>query len=115
MFEANFNGRISINGSGKQSRSFIHIDKVVKVLHDLIFSLAPSGIYNVVGKNLSILDLVDVLKEIYPYLEFNFVNQHLTLKDINLNPISELEKYLEIPHDGDLKEDLLDFKRKFSF
>ncbi len=115
VFEANFNRKISINGKGNQSRSFIHIDKLTKVLGDLIFSEAPSGTYNVVGKNLSILDIVHVLKEVYPDLEFNFVNQHLNLREINVDPKSKLEAFLDIPHDGDLKEDLINFKSKFSF
>lgn len=115
VFEANFKRRISINGKGNQSRSFIHIDKITRVLEDVIFSEAPSGIYNVVGKNLTVLDIVDVLKEIYPDLEFNFVNQHLKLREINVDPQSKLEAYLSIPHDGDLKQDLINFSNRFSF
>ena len=115
VFEANFKRRISINGTGNQSRSFIHIDKVTTVLHDIIFSKAPSGIYNMVGKNLSVLDIVDALKEIYPDLEFNFVNQHLNLREIKVDPISKLETFLTTPPDGDLKTNLINFKQKFSF
>jgi len=115
MFEANFKGRISINGKGSQSRSFIHINRIANVLHDIIFSQAPSGVYNVVGKNWSVLDVVDFLKEIYPALEFNFVNQHLNLRDVNMELKSKLEEFIDIPHDGDLKQDLIDFKNKFSF
>lgn len=115
MFEANFKRQISINGKGTQSRSFIHIDKITQVLHNMIFTSAPSGIYNVVGKNLSVLDVVDALKEIYHDLQFNFINQHLNLREINVNPKTNLGQHMDIPHDTDLKSDLEEFKQKFSF
>ncbi len=115
MFEANFKRQISINGKGKQSRSFIHIDKLTKVLNDIAFTAIPSGIYNLVGKNLSVLDLVEVLKEMYPDLQFNFINQHLNLREINVNPETKLSQYITIPDDGNLKSDLEEFKDKFSF
>lgn len=115
VFEANFNRRVSINGKGSQSRPFIHINNITKVLSDIIFCGAPSGTYNVVGKNLAVLDIVDALKGIYPDLEFSFVNQHLNLREINVDPRSKLEEYLTILHDGDLKQDLINFKERFSF
>ncbi len=115
MFEANFKGRISINGKGTQSRSFMHIDNIITVLHDVIFSDAPSGIYNVVGKNIAILDVVDIMKEIYPDLEFIFVNQHLTLRNIFVKTASSLYDHIPSPKDNDLKKDLLEFKERFSF
>ena len=115
MFDANFNSKISIHGNGKQTRPFIHISKVVSVLKNLPFSQAPSGIYNVVGKTMTILDIVDVVKEIYPELEFIFINQHLKLREINIDAKSGLEKYLAIPHDGDFKDELMAFKNSLSF
>ena len=32
MFEANFNGRININGDGSQVRAFIHVEKLASLL-----------------------------------------------------------------------------------
>ena len=75
-FEANYLNRISIEGSGKQSRAFVHIDAITKVLTDLLNSKVPSGTYNLALKNYSVLDLVDVFKELIPELEFIFVDQH---------------------------------------
>lgn len=115
MFDANFNNKISIHGNGKQSRPFIHVNKVASVLKNLPFSKAPSGVYNVVGQTMTILDIVDVLKEIYPELEFIFINQHLKLREINIDAKSKLEHYLTIPHDGNFKEELMAFKSSFSF
>ncbi|MFN3403179.1 MAG: NAD-dependent epimerase/dehydratase family protein [Cytophagaceae bacterium] len=114
MFDANFNNRISIHGSGKQSRSFIHVTKVVDALVALTGLNVPSDVYNLTDKNLEILDLVDVLKEIYPDLEFLFINQHLELRELKVNRDSKLTTYYKIP-ESDIKEELIAFKDRFAF
>jgi UDP-glucose 4-epimerase len=115
MFEANFNNRISIHGNGKQSRSFISVDLLAEVMEKLIVSNVPGGTYNLVDKNYSILDIVDALKSLYPLLEFIFVNQHLSLRDLKVAPESKLREYINYANDRDLKSELSEFKRRFSF
>jgi len=115
MFEANFNNRISIHGDGKQSRSFISVGLLAEVMEKLIINEVPIGTYNLVDKNYSILDIVDALKTLYPLLEFIFVNQHLSLRDLKVSPESKLRDYLNYVNDKDLKTELLEFKRRFSF
>lgn len=115
MFEANFNNRISIHGNGKQSRSFISVGLLAEVMEKLIINEVPGGNYNLVDKNYSILDIVDALKTLYPLLEFIFVNQHLSLRDLKVSPESKLRNYLNYLNDKDLKTELLEFKRRFSF
>ena len=70
VFEANFDNRITIQGDGKQSRSFIHIDLVSKALNNLLTVDLPRGTYNLVERNLKVFDIVDVLKQLVPNLEF---------------------------------------------
>ena len=114
MFEANFNGRISINGNGRQFRSFIHIDKVTHILSQLLSNNIPSGIYNLSDKNLEIMQLVDTLKEVYPNLEFLFINQHLQMNEIRVNPASKLYSHIPLPS-SQLLDELKAFKENFSF
>jgi len=114
MFEANFNGRISINGNGRQFRSFIHIDKVTHILSQLLSNNIPSGIYNLSDKNLEIMELVDTLKEVYPNLEFLFINQHLQMNEIRVNPASKLYSHIPLPS-SQLLDELKAFKENFSF
>jgi UDP-glucose 4-epimerase len=114
MFDANFNNRISINGNGKQHRSFIHVDKLVAGLAQVIFQEIPSGIYNLTDKNIQVLDLIDVFKEIFPSLEFLFINQHLTLKEIKIEAESKIRQYISLP-DSSLKQELINFKERFAF
>jgi UDP-glucose 4-epimerase len=115
MFEANFNNRISIHGDGKQFRSFISIDVLAEVLKNIILKPVPSGVYNLVERNLSVLDIVEVIKEIYPRLEFIFINQHLSLRDLKVSSETILKKYIKINDPVDFKTELINFKDRFAF
>lgn len=115
MFDANFSKRVQIHGNGKQNRAFIHVNILIKALVGCLFNEVPSSTYNAVDKNLQILDIVDVLKEIYPSLEFIFINQHLELRQMNVERNSDLRKYVDFDNHILLKEELLDFKARFSF
>lgn len=115
MFDANFNNRISIHGDGKQSRAFIHIDLLAEILSKSLSQKIPSGIYNVVDKNLQILDIVDVVKEIFPELEFIFINQHLKLRDLKVNPESRLRLFIDYTNEKTFKEEMVEFKQRFCF
>lgn len=114
-FEANFTKKISIQGSGKQSRAFIHIDAMTRVLSELPFAKVPSGTYNLALSNYSVLDLVDVFKELIPDLEFIFVDQHQELRNFELDTKLKLAKFMELPKPGNLKDELGEFLGKFSF
>ncbi|MGI8952044.1 MAG: NAD-dependent epimerase/dehydratase family protein [Chitinophagaceae bacterium] len=114
MFDAHYTGRITINGSGQQHRSFIHIDKLTYVLSQLLSTEIASGIYNVVDKNLSILDIAEVLKKIYPNIESFFINQNYTGHNLQVERKSKLTKFLSLP-ETDLEQELNAFKEQFSF
>lgn len=116
MFEVNFMGRIQINGNGKQTRAFIHVDKVVRVLRNLInpdFGISP-GIYNLTDKNLSIFGIANTIKEIYPHMDMIFVNQHLVMREIKVEKDPRIQPLQNI-HFISVKEELINFKNKFSF
>ncbi len=116
MFEVNFMGRIQINGNGKQTRAFVHVDKVVRVLSNLLkkdFSL-DSGIYNLTDKNLSISEIARIIKEIYPFMEMLFIDQHLVMREIKVEKDSRIAPLMNIDPIS-VKEELISFKNKFSF
>lgn len=114
MFEANFIGKIQITGNGDQYRAFIHIDKVVNVLHNLLYSNTSSGIYNLVDKNLSINQISQMVKEIYPKLEMIFINQQLALRQLKVKKDERLKDLMTLSSRS-LKEELISFKEKFAF
>lgn len=115
VFESNFNNRISIHGDGKQNRAFVHVDHVADVFNQLLINEVPSGIYNLVEKNISILDIVDVMKEVNPDLEFIFINQHLKLRNIKVSTRLKLSEYLDVKQNYSFKDQVIAFHDKFSF
>lgn len=115
VFEANFNNRVTIQGDGKQSRTFIHIELVAKALANLLTAGLPSGTYNLVERNLKVFDIVDLLKQLLPPLEFIFINQHLSLHELNVKENELVNSTLGIKNNRTLKEELEEFLAKFSF
>lgn len=115
MFDANFSNRIQIFGTGKQNRAFIHVDHLAESIKNIVLNKVPSGTYNLVDKNLQILDIVDTLKELYPSLEFIFSNQHMDLRELHISPESKLFNHIPKFENTDFSEELERFKSKFSF
>ena len=115
VFEANFNKIVTVQGDGKQSRSFIHVDLISKALNNLLSGKLPSGTYNLVERSIKVFDIVDDLKQLIPELEFIFINQHLTLHELNVQPNVLVNKTLGISNPRSLKEELVEFLSRFSF
>ena len=115
VFEANFNKILTVQGNGKQSRSFIHVDLTAKALNNLLSSKLPSGTYNLVERSIKVFDIVDDLKQLIPELEFIFINQHLNLHELNVLPNPLVNKSLGISNPKSLKEELREFLSRFSF
>lgn len=114
MFDAHFHNRVSIEGNGKQHRTFIHIDKVTFILEQLLQHKIESGVYNLSDKNLSVLELIETMQTMYSGLEFMFINQHLDMQEMKVNPQSKLYSYLALPQ-SDLAAELQQFKSRFAF
>jgi len=115
VFEANFNKMVTIQGDGKQSRTFIHIDQVASALNNLLASSLPGGTYNLVDKSIKVFDIVDELKQLVPELEFIFINQHLKLHQLNVKRNSIVNQALGIRETTPLKKELEEFLSRFSF
>lgn len=114
-FEANFSKRVTIQGDGKQARAFIHVERLGKGLANLLQSDLPSGTYNMVDRNIKVIDILDALKEIVPGLEFLFINQHLRLNALHVMPNTAVNEKLGINSQRPLKDELEEFMAKFSF
>lgn len=113
-FEANFTKRINIHGDGQQSRAFIHVDSLTQGLADLLTSQVPVGIYNFVENNYSIMDIALTLKELVPELEMLFINQHLKLRDLQVEEDCKIYKYLN-KQPSSLKLELIEMINQFAF
>ncbi len=115
VFEANFFNRIAIQGDGKQTRAFIHIDTASRVLAALAAASIPSGVYNMVEANYMIMDVLDALKKVKPEMEFLFVDQHMKLRAMKVDPDVKLRTFVSFPDRETLQDQLRVFLKHFSF
>jgi UDP-glucose 4-epimerase len=114
MFDAHFTNRITIQGSGKQHRGFIHVKKVVQDLGDLLVNELPSGTYNLVDKNMTVMDVANGLREVYPDMEMLFILQDHKSRSLYVDrngPLNSLSQYVG----QSLEEELRDFAKQFTF
>lgn len=114
MFDANYKGRITINGNGSQHRSFIHIERVTSALANILSASIKSTKFDLVEKVLNVNAIASTLKEIYPQLEMLYVNQHLNLKEVKVKRNEAMNKLISVPEKS-LKEELEEFKKAFTF
>lgn len=114
MFDAQYDSKITIHGDGNQSRAFIEIGRLVSYLDAMLNSTLVSGHFNLVDKNLSVLDVVDTMRELYPGLEMIFVNQHLKMREIQVERDVNTTKLVKM-EGRSLIDELDDFKRMFTF
>lgn len=114
ILQANFENKISIHGSGAQSRAFIHINNIVEALSQIPFNNVPAANYNLVTKNLAVNDIAEVILDLYPGCDRIFINQHLKLGSIRVSKESALWNYVKI-NERSLTEELTDFKNNFAF
>lgn len=113
-FDTHFTKKITIHGDGQQERSFIHIDKLAKGLAEMVIKEIPSGIYNYVDVNKSVMDIALTLKDIRPELEMIFINQHLKLRNLKVNTDCKIYQY--IPREETIfEEDLEQLINKFVY
>ncbi|MBX2977743.1 MAG: SDR family oxidoreductase [Flavobacteriales bacterium] len=114
LFEAHHKGRISISGSGLQQRPFIHIDGVIGTLGALVHGTPLSGIFDLVDHDLSVLDLVEALRTLYPKLEFLFVDQHLELLSLKVPRDARLQG-IQPERKADLVQELEAMQGRFAW
>ncbi|MEP5396530.1 MAG: SDR family oxidoreductase [Hyphomicrobiales bacterium] len=114
-FQARYNKHISLHGTGKQERAFMHIDDTVAVLAQLRNAGVPSGTYNLGSNNCSVLELLDGFKAAIPELEFSFVDQHFELNSFSLGLDLEIANYCCVPDKRLIVEELARLSNKLAF
>lgn len=84
VFQAHFQGRVTVRGTGNQRRPFIHVDAVVAALAALLPPNGLAGTYDLVEEDWSVVEIVEALRGPYPETELLFVDQHLDLKSLTV-------------------------------
>lgn len=88
LFEAHFCGRMTLDASGEQRRSFVHVDAAAAVLEALGEGTLGSGTFHLVERTETVLDVARAIGTLYPDVESLFISQHLRLPDsvIGMDP-----------------------------
>ncbi len=114
LFQANFLGKITVNGSGEQQRSFIHVDKVANAVVRIIDGNIGPGTYNLVEHNLSINAIASEIHDLYPKLDVIHANHNIRMKDVLTAVPCTIWSQIALPVRS-MHEELSDFKGHFSF
>ncbi len=115
MFEANFLGRVRINGNGNQGRSFISVQKLAYMINELIRNQEiPAGTYNLAEFNMNINQIAGQMRDLYPNLETLYVNENMDILQTIVKIPCKLTEYISIPEKSFVDE-LVEFKNSFSF
>ena len=113
MYEAQFEGRVRINGDGSQYRGFISVVELSKIITSLVQNPNyNSGTHLAVTKSLSINDVLESLLKIYPDTEFIHSNENMRMKSIKVAVPSAIIKDFNIENIN-LEKELIDFKQFF--
>lgn len=89
--EAHFERRISIEGNGSQKRPFIHIDRIAKILSHCALNSLSAEVLHAVDDNLSIWQIAEHVKDLYPDLEMMFVEQDIPRNSLEIAKSSEFD------------------------
>jgi len=95
VFAGVFENRIKILGEGNQKRGFIQIESLIEILVGLLDNNIDAKTYNVLENSYSILDIADELKKLIPNMEMLFVNQHLKLRNVDIQPDKTINKLIK--------------------
>ena len=112
MFDAHYTRHITLHGSGRQHRAFVHIDNATTALVSCGMGEVDPGTYDLVERNLSVLDIAGAVNDLYDDLEMIFLQQDLHLRDLRVKRDPRLAHLL----DGrSFEEQLAEFKARFAF
>lgn len=114
VFQAHFQGRITVRGSGEQRRPFIHVDAVVATLVNLLGRGTPSGTYDLVEQDWSVVEIVEALRGPYPETELLFIDQHLDLLSMQVQRDERLAGIQPV-RTATLEEDLRTLGKRFAW
>ena len=105
--------RVTINGSGEQTRSFVHIERVVDFIEQLVISNKTSELYNLVDQNLTVNDVAYTLKDIIPDMEMLYVDRPLKLREIKVSEDPHVIEFIGNKNKT-LQEELEEFLEKMA-
>jgi len=113
MMEAAAGQKITVNGSGNQTRNYIHVDDATRLFDGLLTSSISPATYDLVTRNLKIHEITDGVTQVFPDTELLFINQHVEPWELQVAFDSRLEELLQHPG-HDFLDEIHDFRSQFT-
>lgn len=113
VYKSKFGQKLIINGNGKQSRSFIHIDRLAKQLASLVLSSTfKNDICLLCDYSITVNELIEIIRETIPQTEYTYINPERNMENqVFANYVFEGYSEVSIDH---FKEKILNFYKCFS-
>lgn len=93
LFDAYYLGLINIYGDGHQVRPFLEVNECARIMIEVIDSNSNPGVYNIVEKNLEIVQVVSMLKNSILELDHRYINRNVKMNNIIVENSNSLNKY----------------------
>jgi len=113
LFDAHFNGRVTVHGDPDHTLSYISLYRAVEILARIALEEMPSDTYNLSHRILSTFDVIECLRVFYPELETIFVDQHIPVKVLTMTCDQRLQAML--PLETSMTQDIAKFREMFTF
>lgn len=86
VFAGRFSGRVRVEGSGEQTRSFVPVTGLADALAELTVAPSVSGTHNFVSATYSVRQIAETLLELAPTTDMLFVDQDMQLSSVEVLP-----------------------------
>jgi UDP-glucose 4-epimerase len=88
IYRSIFGQTLIIHGDGEEYRGFISIERLTSQLAQIITGINRDKFYHLCDHSVSILELVEIIKDINPKTEYRHVNPQRKMVDQRFDPMS---------------------------
>lgn len=97
LLDGRYRGRLRIEGTGEQTRSFVNVERLATALAGLVCSEHASDTYNFVDETCSVLDVAHAVRSIEPSVELLYVDQDMRMRGVAVEPSPEFDELVGEP------------------
>lgn len=113
IFDAQYNNKVEVQGSGEQKRAFVHVNNVARAILGVVEDSENfPQMMNLVDGNYSINEVVHNVLRLYPNVDVFQVDQHLTMRSVAAKSTFDLSNHNK---SKDLYTRLNEMKNNFRF
>ncbi len=112
VYRSIFGQTLIIHGDGEESRGFISIDRLTIQLAQIINENNRDKLYHLCDHSISIMKLVEIIKDINPKTEYRHVNPQRKMVDQRFEPMGL--PGMEVLSNQVLRENIKSFFNKFT-